>query len=577
MRRMSKNPYLQRFCEELRARFPVDGATMSYSEWLSANTTLNGQPFGYEGYEFQRQIVDDMHPDMAVIKPSQVGLTEVQVRKFLAWLKRNRGTSGIFTFPNERMFKNNSKTRIRPVLKQPVFNQGSDDDKPVRAMNLYEIDLSFAHIMGMTEGEATSTPADVIYHDELDLSNQQMVGLYQSRLQNSDHKITQRFSTPTHPGFGIDAVFNASDQHNYLCKCSACGHWNDPVFSTEFLNLPGYKGDGVLHEIDADVLAAIDLADAWFKCERCSSRLDLGNPELREWVAAFPARRSRGYRIRPSASVRLTVPYILGQLLKMKALENLRGWYNTVLGETYSDGNSRLEPEMVKACMKDSKSIEYSGPVALGCDMGATCHLVLGRPRAHGKVDPFHFEQVPSSRIETRIEELRQRFNIVCGGVDRHPYTPDAHRISEASNRKILPIEYRGTAHVGLKNDEYGALDFAQVNRTWAIDNIVRDIRDQAIEISGYGHLGQVLVEHCCDMVRVEADEKPASWEKLTGNDHFLHALALMKASVRVKDILLAGVEIEARSCIGLVGAGSGASLPFLGQPQRGRFAERKI
>jgi hypothetical protein len=567
---MAKNPFLLQFHSDLRARYPVDGVDMGYAAWVAANTKIHGRPFTYAGYEFQSAIIDDMSPDLSVIKPSQVGMTEVQIRKFLAFLARNRGTSGMFTFPNEKMFKINSKT-------QPAFSSSIlEDEKPQRAMNLYEVCGSFAHITGMTEGDATSTPADILFHDEVDLSDQGMIGLYQSRLQNSDSKITQKFSTPTHPGFGIDAAYTASDQREYQVKCVACRHWQVPLFEMKFLCLPGYDGDGDLEALDADVVSQLDLKGSYFKCEKCSARLYLRDPSLREWIAAFPARRGRGYRIRPTSSYRLDPEYIVSQLLKMKQLDNVKGWRNTVLGETYSDGSSKLEPDVVRQVMKGPTVPDVGqARVALGCDMGKTCHLTLGTIR-DGEIDPFKFEQVPSSQIVDRVLELCKQYNIVTGAMDRHPYTPTVEQIRELTKRVILPVEYRGQAHINLVEDEWGNLDYVQINRTKAIDNQVKAIQHKATELRGYGGLGGILVEQLCDMVRIETDEKPATWEKLTGNDHFMHSLVLMRASIKIRDVMMLKSNVETRSSFGFAVTNAQPFAP-LGMPQMDRSVIRNI
>lgn len=482
--------------------------------------------------------------------------TEVQVRKFLAVLARNRGHNGIFTFPNEKMYRKNSKTRIKPIVQQPAFNSGFiEDEKPTRAMDLYEINGSFAFITGLTEGDATSTPADVLFHDELDLSDPAMIGLMQSRLQNSKMRITQKFSTPTHPGFGIDASFQASDQRHYMVRCEACNHYQDPLFNLDFLHLQDFKGPEKLDECDPDTVGGIDFERSYVKCVRCSRPLNLRDPSLREWVAKYPARIASGYRITPFSPThgRLDIRYIFGQLLKMKQLDNLKGWYNTVLGETYSDGNSKLEPAHVEAVLGTASVPEVSGSVVLGCDMGTSCHLTLGHLGRDGRLDPFYFEQVPSSQIEERILELDKQYNIVAGATDRFPYTTESDRIRNATGGRIMPIEYRGADFMRLVKDEYGRVDHVSVNRTQAIDAQVRAILRRETTLSGYGSLRSVVTEHLCDMVRVERDEKPAVWEKLTGNDHFMHSLVLMRAAARARDLALANTITENRSLIGIV------------------------
>lgn len=54
---------------------------LSYYEWINKNTTLQGMPYTCDRYPFQEAILNDMSKEMACIKPSQVGLTELQLRK----------------------------------------------------------------------------------------------------------------------------------------------------------------------------------------------------------------------------------------------------------------------------------------------------------------------------------------------------------------------------------------------------------------------------------------------------------------------------------------------------------------
>ena len=91
------------FNKELDARFSKDAKGMSYSDWVCKNTTLKRKPFNFKRYPFQKAIMDDLHPNLCVIKPSQQGATELQMRKALAFLARNRGTTLMFTFPTEPM------------------------------------------------------------------------------------------------------------------------------------------------------------------------------------------------------------------------------------------------------------------------------------------------------------------------------------------------------------------------------------------------------------------------------------------------------------------------------------------
>lgn len=580
---MSANPHLVELFDNLRSRYPRDGASMSASDWILANTSLHGKRFSFAGYEFQKQIADDMHPVLSCIKPSQVGLSELQIRKFLSFLARNRGTKGIFSLPNIAMFKRISKTRIKPLVQGEKAFSSMNEDKSSNAMDLYEIQGSFAFITGMTEGDATSIDADILMHDELDLSDQKIIGLYQSRIQNSRFRITQKFSTPTFPDYGIDAVYNVSDQHEYMCVCDACNHWQVPLFDIRFLHLSGYHGSGKLTDLTADEVGHLNFDESYVKCERCHARLDVLNPEKRAWVAKYPSRKARGYRVRAFMTRSLMPEYVINQLVNMRAIDpqdGLKNWHNTVLGVPYSDGSNQLTDEVIMKVLRDAATPEVSRhmPVAIGVDVGMMCHLTVGVIDGD-VVHPFLFEVLPIGDLQDRIAELMATYNVVAGAIDRFPYTPNADAVFATSKQKVIPTEYRGASPINIKSDEFGNISHAQVNRTAAIDRLVRAIRLRQISISGYGPYREVLLEHLKDMVRIEAPEVEATWQKRSGNDHFFHALALLQIAPRIHQVIVASTVIETdnRMMFGFAGVNEKHTNQFLPYRTKAPALERSL
>lgn len=562
---MDETALLREFHNALTTRYPIDGDNMAMSEWIIRNTHLGGEPFSLSGYEFQRQIIDDMHPDLAVIKCSQVGLTEVQIRKFLGWLKRNRGTVGIFTLPSEKIFRRISKMRIKPLIEgEPVFNQRPiNDAKPARSMDMYQIDESFAVISGLTEDDATSTSADILFHDEVDLSDQKLLALAQSRLQNSDHKITQGFSTPKYPGFGIDGKFQLSDKHEYFLKCACCGHQQVPDFNMKFLCLPGYSGPDDPTTASEEEIDKINFNDAFLKCERCSKPLDLRRPELRQWVSAHPGKLIRGYRVRPFSTHRLPIRYIFSRLLSERRMDGIQGFHNTVLGQPYVDSKAQLTEAEVRACLAAPRDLEVGSdvPCFVGVDVGDTCHIVLG-PVVGSKAAVAVMKSVPADKLLEELKALDARYNIVGGTIDRHPYTPTANAIRDHFQNRILPVEYRGTVAAKLVLDETGTVSHCQVDRTGVLDKVVDTIRSGSFEINGYAAQDSILIEHLRNMVREELPEQPAKWVKLTTQDHYFHALAFFLVAPRILEIMQDYMTAEMVTSFGVFDMDSLGTLP---------------
>ncbi|WP_037500709.1 phage terminase large subunit family protein [Sphingomonas jaspsi] len=567
--------------QTVKARYGAGASNQSMSDWISNNTTIKrATPFSFDKYEFQRAIIDDMHPDLSVIKCSQVGLTEVQLRKYLAMLTRQDNLSGIFTLPNEDMFKRVYKTRLKPMMdRDEIFNPPTDT-KPIRSTGLVQIRDSFGYITGCGEDDATSIPADFLFHDELDLSPEDMIGLYQSRLQNSDMKITQKFSTPTFKGFGIDKSYALTDQREYLARCGSCNHWQIPVFNRRFVHCEEADMLDVkdLTDITAEQIALMALDETYVKCEKCHARLDLANPEMREWVARHPGRTAfRGYYVRPFSAGRLNPAYVFGQLAKYRTQGFIRGFYNTVLGEPYNSADAQIQRDDVEACMKGGEipNVGDDTPVFLGVDVGFQCHITLSYD------DPVTFEPVwvlfetvPYARLETRIAELRMVYNVVQGAIDRFPFTPTADAIRQHTGGVIMPIQWRGVAGLAPVKDELGELTHYSANPTLIFDRMQAVIGQRKMVIRGYTHLKETLITHVCDMVR---DEKPdanaeAVWKKTSGNDHFFHSMAFNMLSRRICEHMYhtqSGSEGSSSTIVGTVVGATTQGRPLLGSAAR--------
>lgn len=521
----------------MKARFGNADATDSMGDWICENTTIRKRPFNFEHYEFQKAIADDMHPDLSVIKCSQIGLTEIQIRKFLALLTRGTALNGIFTLPNEKMFTKIYQGRMKPILEaDEVFNPDTGHT-PVRRKDQIQIRDSFGYITGCSEGDATSTSADFLFHDEVDLSPESIISLYQSRVQNSDMQVTQRFSTPTYLNFGIDKFSRVTDQREYVIRCEACNHYQIPMFNSKFLKIP-FEVE-TFFDLSSEQIDMMDLESLQVCCENCQRPLDLANPSLREWVAKFPTRlNARGYHVRPFSTSRLKPPYLFKQLGKNISASTPRHFANTVLGEAYNDANAEIQPSDVKACMTGGK-IEQIGdmvPVYMGIDVGFTCHIVLHKLNESGLEDYVLFDTVPHAHLETRVAELRRIYTILQGAIDRFPFEPTASGLRDATNNVIMPVQWRGSAALHPQKDELGTITHYSANQALLFDAIHSHITQRKVVLSGYTHHGETLTQHLCDMVRVEQQDSEAQWVKRSGADHFFHAMGFSKIARRISD-----------------------------------------
>lgn len=523
---MLDNPYLKQFRDRLDRK--LNQMNQTVTDWICSNTTIKDQPYAFNnGHEFQRQIIDDLHPNLCVKKPSQVGMTEGQLRKALAFVKMNPGTTCIYSLPTINLKENVGKVRAKPMVEKDL--PGTTEE--ARSAYMMQFGTSWLMITACVESDATSTPADMVLNDEFDLSDQEILELFNSRLQKSKHQIKQGFSTPTWAGFGITQEYELSDQHEYFRRCSHCNHRQIPRFSRESLSIPGLPDDlADLKNISRQQLLDVDLDRACWICEKCGKPLDMSDHSTSEWVAKYPSRtNNRGYFIRPSCAFWLKPKKIITDLCRYTEKGFQRRGVNTILGEEHTDMNARLEEDTIKAMMVSPQipDIPKTQPVLIGIDMGLVCHIVIGDER-----NIFRFMTCPVDNLEKFLVDLDEKYNIVGGAIDRYPYTPTANAIREWSNNRIMPVEYRGSKDATEVKDQTNEITHYQVNRTAALDRVASAIRKGRLLMQGYCDQQNLIVTHLRDNWRDDSPkadgEGEAVWCKLHGTDHYFHAIAFM-------------------------------------------------
>lgn len=537
-----QNPYLAELGRLLDSRFNIDSDDMTPGEWLCKNTKLKGKAFSFARYPFQRALADETARRAVTVKPSQVGVSEIYQRIALMMLMRARHRKGIYSYPDDEMRKKNVQTRVAPLAETKAFAP-PDKTSWVRSIQLIQLGTSYLYMTGSKVGDATSTDADFVFLDEYDLHDMANAALFSSRLLNSDWGFERYFSTRTYMEYGVDALYAQSDQMEYLVKCDSCNHWQFPLFSPHFVHMPGFPSDwNSFLELTQEAIDThhIDLTNSYVCCEKCRSKLDLGREDNRSWVAKYPSRVAlRGRRVNPFSVSSRSVLDIVAELLKYKTNDFIRGFKNSVLGEAEDSSNNRLQESHIRQALRSPSTppIDKDAPTWLGCDMGHTCHLVVGQGYDPKRLKVITVEQVPLSQVKDRIRDIKNTYNLISGMVDRHPESQVAADIWELTGGVVVPGEYRGEKEMNLimvpGDDE--KVSYVQINRTLHLDQVARAIKGGHLEIEGYGLLGNEILLQLRNMIRIEQPEKPAVWNKLSPNDHFFHSLGFMFSAMKLK------------------------------------------
>lgn len=523
------------FLGNLASKIQDSRKKTSVSEWVCENTTLAGKKFSLYRHEFQKAILDDMHPNLSVMKISQVGLTELSLRKAIAFLARNNGTRCMYSFPTMLLKQNNSKTRLKPLISTD-FPARPDD---VRSSDVYQIGDSFLYMASCSEADATSNPVDALFIDEIDLSDMEIVSLLNSRLQHSQWKIRQRLSTPTFAQFGIDREFQDGDQRQYIFRCPHCNHIFVPQYDLKHVYIPNLPKtvEDLVFDVDVGMAAGLDYENSYVRCPKCLKPIDPGDPTGREWVAKYPERstNAHSYQILPFSSGLLSIKYLVMTVAEGISKNQARRVINTTLGQTYSDSSTRLETADIERCFVSPKKPEIGKdtPVFFGLDMGMGCHLTVVSSDGH---EVLWFEVVPQDKVEERIKELLDNYNVIGGIMDRAPFIPTAYAIRDYSEGRAFPCVYSQNNKRAVPYKEIdGSVTYYNVDRTMSLDAVAEGIRSKKLKFFGYGEFHDTIVTQLRDMFRDDTPDTQPKWVKMSGNDHFFHSLGYALTAVYLK------------------------------------------
>lgn len=533
-------------------------AMSEISRWISENTIIRGKPYSYKNRDYQKFILDIDAQETVVIKPSQIGISEVVVRKSLGLCGMLRDFTVIYTLPTAKLAMTIMKTRVNPVIREsPYLRQMITDTDSVDVKGFSN--GSFLYMNGAASTNAPiSIPADALVHDEVDFSDPLVLDQYQSRLTNSPYKIKIKLSTPTLPGKGIDSAFANSKRHFNFAKCDHCGHFFIPDYY-EHVRIPKFTGE--LIDINKKNLHMYRYAEAYVECPKCGKRPNLG-PEHREWVCQNPTENhvAKGVQVSP-----FDVPAVItpGYLVEASTKYQVRGEFvNFNLGKAFHTKESILGEVEIRGCIVPNRLVGAIGHV-MGVDTGKTCRIIVAACFADGAMQVVHVESPQLSQVKERYAALRIEYRTRVAVIDSLPYT-DTVMALQAIDRNLYACVYanaKGTHLFTIKEQEEdksaGDQFIKQLNvaRDRTFDALMDFVRSGLFSKWSCSQ-DDDFVAHCTDMRRVKdwnlrTQQIEFRWLKSEdGNDHYWFALSYAYLAMQV---------------VGTYTGAGGGSMPLVG------------
>ena len=512
----------------------------SYPAWIVKNTGLKGLPFSFKGHKYQKIIISDPAREKCARKPSQVGISELSIRRALAFSLLNSGVNSLYSLPTAGFSQTFAKTRVDVVLREsPRVKSQLQPGADSAMVKCFGNNSQIFFIGASKSSQNISTPADSLTIDEVDfVEDQDVLTQIYSRITHSTFKEVFKLSTPTVEGYGISEDFENSVQFVELTKCSHCGHYFEPDYFTDVI-IPGFSGDiREFNSLNKHLLTKYAIKEAFLACPSCHLPVDTGE-DYREFVIKNPdsTAEMHGYQITPfSAPDSRPVPEIIKAATQYKRYAD---FINFGLGLPSSDKENALEEsEIAGFFVSDARFPDTAPHSVMGLDMGGQCACFTAAPLAENHLHVYHAELIPLHKLHATYAEVAAKQKVVASVVDALPYTDSVREIQgvdmnawaclfrETSSTEMFTVQNRETDETKAT---YG-LQQITTQRDMALDYVVFMLRSGKLTFSReLMPMYPTISAHLRSLKRVKMSDKFGeerfTWRKTDGNDHFFFAL----------------------------------------------------
>ncbi len=520
---------------------------------------MGGTVFTLKGCEYMMDIMGDRARHIVVMKGTQARITTLfMIRLIHRLIYGIYPQGGIYYFPKKEAVENFSKTRFGPLIADnPCIKKHL---KRTNSVNIKQVGKAFLSLLGASatssiEGKkdstsVRSTPADEVDRDELDLFDEDMVGMTFDRLLNSEFKNEVDLGSPTIPDFGIHKVFDQSDQKFRMIKCEACNGYT--CIAEEFPESVKFKKEG-------------SRFNPYFACIKCSKEI---RPLNGEYIAKFPDRYDTkypkegisGYHVSHFITPNCDLRIVMDKWDEVQMDTSKMGlFYNRFLGFPYIAIEDRLRRQDIFNCCGDDqmKSSSYVG-TAMAADIMKTNRVVIAEKKGKGGAKIIYMARVSGFDA---LYDLVGKFNVRSACICLRPYEESFRKFqARCGSREKKVIVFGVDYHDKMKqfkkiNEEEGIYT---LHRTEAMDDSQTWIRSGKLEIPRKCEEVVVFAKECCNTAkRLETNEKTGDRVyryRAVGDkqDHYRHCVNYLKlALLNLHDyqinqgLVLAGAENE--------------------------------
>ena len=518
---------------------------ISIHAWILNNNikTETGAALDFHNHRYLFDIYRDNSPYLCCLKAGQIGFSTMAILKTI-WLSRNQKIDIGYILPTEDMVQKFVGSKVNRMAQQnPIINSWF---KEKDSISQKQIDENYIFYLGaMTNRSAIMLSLDMLVADEYDKAPQEILEVYDSRLQHSKFGYKWVFSNPTIPDFGVDRYWAISDKKKWHITHS-CG------------------SNYVLDESCVDYEAEV------YRCPNCKGEITNEERRMGEWVATAEGKWS-GYWI--PLWINPTVP--ASKIAEHKRDKTAEYFANFVAGLPYINTTNMLTQGLLEACL-DHKVNEQDGKIIIGVDTGHNIHYTMCNKQGffyHGYINSVEENQksgnpIPDYDPYSQLDKLMAMYKNAIMVADQGGDLIGIRKLQAKYKGRVFLCWFTPeTKDLSIirwaKNDELGKV---LVDRNRAIQLLVDEIKEKTITFNGTKEDWQPFFDHALNIYRVqeikgEDGDPQYNWRwvwKRKGADHWFLAATYARVGldrfgmemaqiIKAKEPFLAGVQNESR------------------------------
>lgn len=472
---------------------------ISVPAWIQNNSirTETGDVIDFKKYRFMYDVYCDRSSLICCMKCAQIGFTTYEILKTAHEVK-NEKIDMVYVLPTSddiKRFSGGKTNKIimhNPILQEWVKDKDSVEQKQFGTNTIY-------YQGSWSPNAALSFTAKKLVVDEYDRCKQDIVEMYDSRLQSVANPKKAFFSNPSIPDFGIDKWYKRSDMKKWHITHS-CGE--------------NYIMDESCIDYDAEI----------YRCPHCKEEIIDEERRMGEWKATAVSKEGwSGYWI-----PLWIAPWMkASNIAEYKRDKTNEYFANFVAGLPYVGGGNKVAAQTIIKCLSATVN-DQEDRVIIGVDTGLPIHYVLANKQGYfyyGKCSDPSTGKDPYDDLEALLKRFPSSILISDQGGD----LIGIRKLQAKYPGRVFLVWYRRDAKnqeiiTWGKDSEYGKV---VADRNRLIQLFIDEMLDKRVTFNGTESEWQLYISHWMNIYRSWEENalgvKEFKWER-TGPDHWVHA-----------------------------------------------------